>query len=281
MYLGCRHEPQTGADPIDAGATSRSVPSVVPRTVASAVTTNPAEPIIVKLGAQAPQSTSAKHRKRVLISVVAQVLGLDEPLVELAFPHVCQAATSDDGAWTVRCTPKVFHPVAQARFEMGTWVLGTRQPSSAVVAPPFTTRRLNLPSGRTVRFEDGRVHVRSPPEAACAAAAPSRTVDIFLQSADSGFPPKGSMIYLIVPEAAPMMIARHWKSLNCAAAQDSEADYRFACGTSEIACKLSVQSDRVQFDCTEPESYSGSVLLPCGSRGRFPMGALRIQKNLD
>jgi hypothetical protein len=218
----------------------------------------------------------------VVVSVVAPELGLNERVAELGFPDVCEAASDEGGTWQVRCTPLVFHPVVEAHVEAGALSLGVRTPALADSAPPLRTRTFPIPPGRTVSFEAGRAHVRSLPEAACAPTGEPRSVDVKLPSHNTThhLGQYGRSVFIAVPGSTPFLIARHRQyELVCKAEQDSELDYRVTCGKAAVACSSRVEGDLVRFECTSPAHYWGSVLLPCGTRGRFRKGAFYTEEH--
>jgi hypothetical protein len=220
------------------------------------------------------------------VTVVAPELGLDEPLIELEFPHVCETETAE-GVWRVRCTPLVWHPVFEARIDEGALVVGTRRPSATAAAAPLATRRIVVPPARPLRFEDGRVHVRSLDEYRCPADGPLRAVDVKLLSVNHEFADSSGdyarTVFLEIPGEALLRFGRCDKyNLRCRTATNGERDYQFACGKDDIACSLRIEDESVRFECSRPTVYSGSVLLPCGTRGRFREDAFRtMQESKD
>ena len=234
--------------------------------------------MVVRLAARAAGKAAAKKSKRVTVAAVAPEIGLDVPIVEIEFPYVCEAKTGELGMWRVRCTPKIWHPLLEAWTDGDTVVVKTRRPSDDKEAPPLETKQTVRSPGRPLRFENGRAHVRSLEENRCPPGAPERTIDVALQSPDAtpGADGWGRTVILAVPGSAPFAFARYTPSkTDCVTGSDSENEYRFSCGEDPLACSLAVEDDSLRFTCTAPAQYSGSVLLPCGARGRFRADALR------
>jgi hypothetical protein len=208
----------------------------------------PPTPIAIRIAG------SDRDRTRVAVTLALPEIGLQEPILDLAFPWTCQGTTGSDDAYRVTCTPDVLRPLLVASIERDDLVLSAQG----------AAKRFRLPSGARARFENASVSSRSVEPAQCRDDAPLHDADVTLRFHREHAELSGPGTSVPFPIAT--LTAGH---STCRSVMHEGVSMRLRCGEGGPDCSLSATDTAIHFDCTKPSLYFGMVLVPCGIRARF------------